>query len=134
MNLVIEFTFSKIVPCRDTPWFNSDANPAHADNELIAEIANKEGPKACSYPEQIRARKVGTWDVIFEATQSGVTIDTKHQIYGGNIQEGFKCLREDQMLGDDGQKTPCEDYEVQLCCPRKQNYLCLPKCIKAFET
>lgn len=95
--------YRKTNSCRWTKWFNSGKDPK-GDKELLTNIFDLYKWQVCKKPDDIRARVVGTSDIVPRVgfSQSFASYDTT---------TGFECKDSDQLEG------VCSDYEIQMCCP-----------------
>ena len=121
--------------CRWTKWLSSDVG-GFSDSETLSSLYSKYGAYSCLKPLQIKARIASTkqvnqfYDLLFsnKCTKNmlfcneeyfkpkEVTLTSGPQIYNMmSTDTGFQCLKLDQP----GQ-VDCLDYEVQLCCSRKE--------------
>ena len=92
--------------CRWTAWLSADSG-GQADNELLSALVAKYGAYACLKPQQIFARRI--------SNKQNATAKGGPQVYAAfDVTTGFQCLKSMQPDG-----SLCYDYEVQLCCPRK---------------
>ena len=85
---------------------NSDTNPAgKGDVESLEALKSKYGPLTCINPTKIEARSTNNGQIATSKAfpQTFATFDNT---------TGFSCINTDQPSS-----TPCQDYEVRLCCP-----------------
>ena len=70
--------------------------------------------KACSEPDDIKARYIDTDGTPVEVPEGG---GGGYQAYVLSKTTGFSCENADQIpRADTGEKEECKDYQVQLCC------------------
>ena len=70
--------------------------------------------KACSEPDDIKARYIDTDGAPVEVPEGG---GGGYQAYVLSKTTGFSCENADQIpRADTGEKEECKDYQVQLCC------------------
>ena len=83
--------------------------------EIIEEIVRLEGSRACAFPEKIRVRKHGESAVANVITSEVIgSFSVGSQQVSGSIRSGFTCRNDEQLNNEQ-----CDDYEIQMCCPRK---------------